>query len=149
MEGRKNKKDNKANYEFVLNKVNASKTEVQSLALEQEQIKSLNISLKNDKIQLLGFYSERNVNRIKGSCIFQLNAVTLSLENKQIKELPITVFEDLYGDERAENKKDQELSNFYVDYTLEDSKGNTYVLAEEWAIWLYHFYSALQQYSNP
>ena len=134
MEGRKNKIDKKANYEFVLNKVNTSKIDVQSIALDQEQIKSLTISFKNHKLHLLGFYSERNVNKIKGGCDFQVNPNTLVVENKQLSQLPIAVFEDIFGEDNAEDKKDKELSNYFVDYTIEDANGNTYLLAEEFFV---------------
>ncbi|MGB3149693.1 MAG: hypothetical protein WBB27_03435, partial [Maribacter sp.] len=34
------------------------------------------------------------------------------------------------GEDKADDKKEKELSNFHVDYVLKDSNGNTYVLAE-------------------
>ncbi|WP_158974452.1 hypothetical protein [Cellulophaga sp. L1A9] len=132
--GRSNKRNDKANYEFVINRVNSEGIHVQSIGLDQEQIKSLNISFKKGKLHLLGFYSEQNVDRIKGGCDFQLDPISLLVEDKKLSPLPLTVFEDLYGNERAENKKDTELSNFYVDYALEDSLGNTYMLAEEFYV---------------
>ena len=44
--------------------------------------------------------------------------------NKKKEELPLTVFEDLYGYRKAGNKKNSELTSFDLDYILEDDEGN-------------------------
>ncbi|MGF1555961.1 hypothetical protein [Paucihalobacter sp.] len=141
IEGRREKKQGEANYDFIINKV--SKDEVQSIELKldnNEHIRSLNISQSNpEQLQLLGFYSEEKVGRIKGGCNFIINIKsTLSLKNKISSELPLSVYEDLYGDNRAERKKDNELTNFYIDHVFQDESGNTYLIAEEFFVTSYY-----------
>ena len=104
------------------------------IGLENEHIQSLSISETDDKLFLLGFYSEMNISRLKGGCNFEVDKNSLEVVSKKVSPLPIEVFQDLYGEDRAENKKDQELRNFYIDHVLKDGKGNTYILAEEFYI---------------
>ncbi|MGB5418414.1 hypothetical protein [Algibacter sp.] len=134
IKGRSEKKKGEANYQFVLNKL--SKTEAKELTIDlaEEHILSLNISTTANELHLLGFYSEKNIFRIKGGCNFIIDTDALSVKSKNIYKLPIEVYEDLYGEDKADNKKDKELSNFYVDYVLKDTNGNTYILAEAFYI---------------
>lgn len=134
--GKSDKKKGKANYEFVLHKISESAISNVSVKLEEEFVRTLIISQKNNQLHLLGFYSEKNSNRLKGGCDFVINETDLTVASKKITELPKQVYEDLYGYRRGKRKKKKgkELSNFYVDYTIEDTKGNTYILAEEFYI---------------
>jgi len=133
-DGKAFKKKGEANYEFVLNKITEAKLEETLIGLENEHIQSLSISETEDKLFLLGFYSEMNISRLKGGCNFEVDKNSLEVVSKKVSPLPIEVFQDLYGEDRAENKKDQELRNFYIDHVLKDGKGNTYILAEEFYI---------------
>ena len=56
-------------------------------------------------------------------------------QNKSFK-LPESVYKDLYNENKAKRKKNKgkELSSYYVDYVIDDNKGNTYLLAEEFFI---------------
>lgn len=135
--GRSKKKLNgDANYSFVLNKISKNSTEDLIIELGDNHIKTLTISSGLDNINLVGFYSEKNTNRIKGGCTFSVNKNTLSLENTNKQVLPKSVFEDLYRKKAAErkNKKNKELSNFYIDYVITDTDNSTYVIAEEFYI---------------
>lgn len=131
--GKSDKKRGKANYEFVLHKISQNGASHVDIKLENEYVRTLIISNNDGKLHLLGFYSEKNSNRLKGGCDFVINESDLTVASKKITELPQKVYEDLYGYRRGKRKKKKakELRNFYVDYTLEDSKGNTYLLAEE------------------
>jgi len=135
--GKKQKKGGDANYQFALTKVNkASSKDVKINLGDDLHIQSLVINNSNDNIQLLGFYSTTRVGRIKGGCSFLVNPNTMTLLNSETAELPKQVYEDLYGYRKAskKKKKGKELRSFYVDYVLLDSKGNTYILAEEFYI---------------
>lgn len=137
IKGRSLKRKGDANYEFVLNKVTQSGTNDITISLgEDEHIQSLNISIIQDELHLLGFYSEKNVFKIKGGCNFVIDTNALAVKRKRSYELPIEVYKDLYGENRADRKKSKgkEISNFYVDYVLQDNNGNTYILAEEFYI---------------
>lgn len=133
-DGKAQKKGGAANYEFILNKVNKEALEEVAISLENEHIQSMTISKTENKLYLLGFYSERNVSRLKGTCNFEITKNTLQVVGKKVNPLPIEVFEDLYGQDRAERKSDKELANFYVNHVLRDDMGNTYMLAEEFYV---------------
>lgn len=134
LNGKSQKKNKKANYTFVLNKITQEKVDVLDLKLKEEHIQSLIFSKHNNNLHLLGFYSEENVNRIKGGCDFIIDTNNFSVINKKQHELPKKVYEDLYGYRKAKKKSKKELSNFSVDYVLTDSKNNTYLISEEFYI---------------
>ncbi|MEL1241723.1 hypothetical protein [Flavobacterium flavipallidum] len=125
-----------ANYQFVLNKISKDQTSFILIDLENEHINSLSISNNNNELNLIGFYSELNVNRIKGGCTFVINTNDLSIKRKKIQELPKQVYDDLYGYRTAERKNDKkkELRNFDIDYVLRDDTNNVFLVAEEFYI---------------
>ncbi|WP_111309462.1 hypothetical protein [Confluentibacter sediminis] len=135
LEGRSEKKENKNNYNFILNKL--TQTSINTLSLnfnDNTHIRSLVISGQEDKIRLLGFYSQKNVSNIKGLILFDVNAELMEILQTKSHNLPEKVYNDLYSTAVADKKKDKELSNFYVDHVLKDSFGNTYLLAEEYFV---------------
>ncbi|MGB1210533.1 MAG: hypothetical protein ACPG41_03865 [Lacinutrix venerupis] len=137
LKGRSNKKFNgDANYKFVLNKITKDSNTELALELKDEHIQSLSISENNNQLHLMGFYSELNVGRIKGGCDFVIDTNNFSVKSKKAQALPKQVYEDLYGYRTAKrkNKKKKELRNFYIDYVLTDSKGGTFLIAEEFYI---------------
>jgi len=134
LEGRSQKKKGEANYEFMLYKISEGTVEDLKIGMEEEHIQSLNISIIENELHLLGFYSEERAGRIKGGCNFTIDKAQFRITSKKFEQLPIEVFEDLYGENRAERKKDKELKSFYVDYVLMDDQKNTYLLAEEFYI---------------
>jgi hypothetical protein len=133
-EGEKEKKKGEANYDFILNKVTKDSNNELIISLTDQYIKSLNISSINNELHLIGFYSEKRTGKIKGGCNFIIDSENFKVSSKKNYELPIDVYEDLYGNNRGSKKEGDELRNFYVDYILEDSNGNTYLLAEEFYV---------------
>ncbi|WP_298238370.1 hypothetical protein [uncultured Algibacter sp.] len=137
LEGRKEKKRGKANYDFVLNKISSSNIETSKVEFNKEaHINSLIISNIKNEIKLLGFYSDERAGKIKGTLIFNVDTATMEVTESKSFNLPDEVYKDLYNETRAKRKKDRgdELSSYYVDYVITDSKGNTYLLAEEFFI---------------
>ncbi|MFC0604403.1 hypothetical protein [Winogradskyella pulchriflava] len=133
-EGKKEKKNGEANYDFILNKITKESNNELSISLADQHIQNLNITVVDDKLHLIGFYSEKRTGKIKGGCNFVVDANNFTVTSKKNYELPLDVYEDLFGDKRGSKRKGKELTNFYVDYILEDSQGNTYLLAEEFYI---------------
>ncbi|XLS30592.1 hypothetical protein ACJD0Z_07135 [Flavobacteriaceae bacterium M23B6Z8] len=132
--GRAQKKKGEANYQFVLNKL--SNTEIQEITIDlaEEHILSLKLSMVDKSLHLVGFYSEKNVFKVKGGCTFIIDTDTFTVQSKNSYKLPVEVYNSLYGEANADKKQDKELSNFYVDYILKDNNNNTYVLAEAFYI---------------
>lgn len=132
--GKSEKKEGNANYEFVLNKISKDTYKSLKISLEQELfISSLAINFYENKLNLVGFYSNERAGNIKGGCNFEINTSTLSVNSKKSNVLPTDVYNDLYGDAKAErhDKNKKELNSFYVDYIIRDNLGNTFLLAEE------------------
>ena len=124
-----------ANYEFVLCKVNDSGKKVLNLRLNGDvHMRTMKIANEEGEFRLIGFYSEKNVRRIKGVGMVIIDPVELEIESQKEFPLPLEVFEDLYGYRKADRKSDKELSNFYLDHVLEDDFGNIYMLAEEFYV---------------
>jgi len=135
--GKKQKKNNEANYQFLLTKVSQQETATLKISLKDNlHIRSLIINNGDNAMQILGFYSDTRVGRIKGGCNFKVDTYKMSVISSKNTELPKQVYDDLYGERRAKNKKKKgkELKNFYVDYVITDENGNTYLLAEEFYI---------------
>ena len=135
VKGRRDKKDKKANYTFVLNKIDKNTIQTQKIKLdEQEFIASLRIVFRENTMNLVGFYSTKKSGRIKGVTQFLVDDATLSILKKKSFELPKKVYEDIYGSRNANKRSKKELKRFYLDYFLEDGLGNVYLLAEEFYI---------------
>ncbi|RAR47647.1 hypothetical protein [Flavobacterium lacus] len=135
--GKSQKKEGNANYEFVLNKLSKDTYESLKISLEKELlISSLAINYYENKLNLVGFYSNERAGNIKGGCNFEINTATFSVISTKNSVLPKDVYDDLYGDAKAErnDKKKKELRSFYVDYIIRDDNGNTFLLAEEFFI---------------
>lgn len=133
-EGKSQRKNGEANYDFILYKVFKEDVSKLSIGLDEEHIASLVINNNGENMQLLGFYSEKKAGRIKGGCNFIIDQANLTVKSKKINKLPEDVFNDLYGYRKAKKKKKKELKSFYVDYVVEDSNGNTFLLAEEFYV---------------
>lgn len=61
--------------------------------------------------------------------------------DKNLQDLPSQVYADLFGSGRVDKKKDKELSDFKIDYILNDTQDNVYLMAEE-------FYITYNSYQN-
>ena len=137
LDGRSQKKGGKANYDFVLNKITSSDIVSTTVNFKKdEHISSLIISNINNQIKLMGFYSEERAGQIKGALIFNVDTENFQISQDKSFRLPEAVYKDLYNEDKAKRKKDEsdELSSYYVDYVLNDNKGNTYLLAEKFFV---------------
>ncbi|NJM80247.1 MAG: hypothetical protein HC854_12670 [Flavobacterium sp.] len=135
---RKSQKNNgEAKYKFLLYKLTKDKIQDTEIGLSNDnQVLSLIINNHENKINLIGFYSEKFAGSIKGGCNFEIDANDLSVLSLKNNELPKNVYDDLYSDAKAErlNNEKKELSSFYVDYVIRDNDGNTILLAEEFYV---------------
>jgi WD40 repeat protein len=137
LKGTKDKATNgEANYQFVLNKISKNDNSNLTIDLENEHILSMRFSKSENKMHLIGFFSEQKAVNIKGGCNFEVDLNKMSLLTKKTHLLPLEVYEDLYGEKRGERKKEKnkELKKFYLDHVLNDSEGNTYLIAEEFYV---------------
>jgi hypothetical protein len=123
-------------YEFILSSISEDKIETETLDINDNRIDELKMFRKKRTLNLVGFYSEDSSKKMKGITSFGFDPEDISSFN--VKEYPFTtsMFQDLYRDGKAErmNKKEKELTDYVIDYYLEDSSGNNYLCAEQFYI---------------
>lgn len=134
IDGKRETKNDKANYNYILHKITNEHVLKQEIVTGNDMlIWSLDITLNDDVLNLIGYYSEENVDGIKGVYQLTINAKEFSILEQHKTELPIDVFEDLYGN-NANSQKDKELRSYNLDHIIKDIKGNTYLVAEEFYV---------------
>jgi len=133
LKGFADKKNKKANYEYVLHKISQTGTEKNKIDLGDHFVRQLSLSQSNDEIRILGFYSERSSYRMKGGISYTLKGANINDVKVITSVFPKQVFDDLYPKAKAERlkKKEKELRNFELDYVLTDNEGNAYLTAEQ------------------
>lgn len=136
LEGRSQKKGGKANYDFILNKISSSNIQTTKVDFkdDKEHISSLVLSNIDNEIRLMGFFSEERAGKIKGALFFNVDTESMAVAASKSFKLPESVYKDLYSESKADRRKGKELSGYYVDYIMNDSRGNTYILAEEFFV---------------
>lgn len=133
--GKRERKKNKANYSYVLSKIQKDSIKTGNIKLkEDEYIKNLSMSFNNNQLGLVGYYSQDKVFGIKGVSLFTVDKNSLLVLKRKKQKLPLEVFEDLYGYRNVNSKKDSELTSFTLDHILKDTAGNIYLVAEEFYI---------------
>ena len=134
-DGKAEKSGENPNYSIIVNKVSDSENTSSRIALDEDHhVADLKIVLKENRIDLYGFYSKRRAGKITG--LSKISIDKGNIQNHDIKQtkLPQSVLTDIYPDQKAESKKDKDLKNYYLDYVVEDEYGNTTLLAEEFFI---------------
>ncbi|MEM7086559.1 MAG: hypothetical protein AAF489_10280 [Bacteroidota bacterium] len=123
-------------FDYIINKVDRDQVDSKILNLEENKIKELKFSQSVSGLKLFGFYSELSSKKIKGGLTYYFKDTDIS--NVELKHYPFPkiLFDDFYGESKArrKSKKEAEFDNFYLDYTVEDELGNSYLLAEEFYI---------------
>ena len=120
------KKKEGGKYQFELTKI-ANKTEVsKNFDTEDHFSGSLKIINFNKKLVCLGFYSDKNDNRFKGICYYELNPETLELNKTKYNPFSEQFIIDKYGKE-----KDKELNNLVVKNIFKTKDGGIVLNAQE------------------
>lgn len=103
---KQSKKKGKANYHYELHKI--TPTEEKSVAFNSGEnfVGSLFVIRGNDKISCAGFYSEKNDNRYKGTCRFNIDPNTLEISSNSFMPFSEEFIVEKYG-----KVKDKELRN--------------------------------------
>jgi hypothetical protein len=122
------------NRHFILEKFNGNNYSKLNLDLEGKHIKSLKTVVNENNYNVYGFYSDSGLNAIKGVCNILVDMNKFEIIEKNLQDLPAQVYADLFGNDKVDKKKDEELFNFKIDYILNDSQDNVYLLAEQFYI---------------
>ncbi|CAM1346295.1 hypothetical protein [Tenacibaculum crassostreae] len=104
---RKAKKNGKANYHFVLTKIDHNDEKEVSFKNPDKFIGSLSLVKNNDKLACIGFYGNRDEGRYNGVCLFNLNPISLKLETKKFNPFSKTFLNDKYGDREGKKSRKQ------------------------------------------
>lgn len=125
----KSKKEGKANYHYELHKINASGETQTSFKTDQNFVGSLFTVRSENTISCAGFYSEKNDNRYKGVCRFNLNPESLEISKKSFMPFSEEFIIDKYG-----KAKDKELRDLVLRSKHLTPNGDIVLNAEEFDV---------------
>lgn len=136
LKGWADKKNKKANYEYVLHKISQNSKEKSTIDLGEHFVKQIRFSQYKNEIKMLGFYSDRNSDLMKGGISYTIKGQNINDIKVTTSVFPEQVFQDLYPKGKAERSKnkEKELRTFELDYILTDTEGNSYLTAEQFYI---------------
>lgn len=129
----KMKKKGKANYHFELYKLNKNYNKNVIINNPEKFISSLFLKHNNDKLNLVGFYSEKNDNHFKGVCRFNLTD-NLIINNTSFQPFSKQFFNDKYNKGNNIKKSKKELKNLEIRSLFLDEEDNIIINAEEFYI---------------
>lgn len=130
------KKDGKANYTYEVHKISESSNTEKVIDLGDNFINELRFASNEEKVRMLGFYSENNSSNMKGGISFSFKDSDIENIKLKMTPFPLKVYNDIYGEAKAERKKkkEKEFKSYYLDYSLVDKEGNAYLTAEQFYI---------------
>lgn len=103
---KKQKKGGSKTYHYELARITPDDIKTQTFDTDEHYARSLKTVYKKDKISCVGFYSDRNDNRFKGLCYFDMNPVTLDKKTTRFNKFTEQFMVDKYG-----KNKEKELKN--------------------------------------
>ena len=135
-EGSKDKKNGKANYEYIIHKITPESATSNKIDLGDNFIKEVRFAQTETNLRMLGFYSERNSFRMKGGISYTFNGSDINNISVKQSPFPAEIYNDIYKKQKAERlkKKEKEFRNYYLDYSIVDEEGNGYLTAEQFYI---------------
>ncbi|CAM3352436.1 hypothetical protein AEQU2_01296 [Aequorivita lipolytica] len=136
-ESKKSKKNGKANYHYELHKINESGETQASFKTDDNFVGSLFTLRSENSISCAGFYSEKNDNRYKGVCRFNLDPTSLNVTQKSFIPFSEEFINDKYG-----KLKDKELRNLTLRSKHLTPNGDIVLNAEEFYITQHSMMSA-------
>ncbi|WP_373057314.1 hypothetical protein [Zunongwangia sp. H14] len=135
-ESERAKKDGKANYEYKLFSLSAEGMRELSFNTGENFVGSMELVNNQDNLVCVGFYSEKNDYRYKGTVYYNINKENFSLRTSSLNPFTEQFMVDKYGEKRGKRKKEKgkELRDFTYRGFHIDEEGNTYFTAEEYYV---------------
>lgn len=84
-------------YQYELTRIMATDSKTQVFDTKEHYARSLKTVFKKDRIACVGFYSDRNNNRFKGLCYFDMDPETLELKTTAFNPFTEQFIIDKYG----------------------------------------------------
>ena len=134
---RKSKKKGKTNYHYEVYKLNKDGKQQINIKEPEKFIGSLYALHDNNKLTIVGFYSDKNDNRYKGVCRFDLSE-DFKISNKSFQPFSKQFFEDKYKKGADVKNKKKELKFLDIKSVFLDNNGNIVINAEEQYITQYY-----------
>lgn len=131
----KKKKDG-GKYQYELTRITKNDSKTQVFDTNDHFAASLKTIIFNDRVTCIGFYSDRNDNRFKGICYFELDPTTLAVKKSKFNPFTEQFMIDKYGKD-----KDKELKNVSFKKLIVTANNEILLNAEEFYISVVHSYS--------
>jgi len=116
---------------YFLEKFTSSDYSKLEINFSDKYIKTLKAVKSNSAYKLYGFYSNEDISQIKGILSVSIDLKQNKITDTTFQNLPDKVYSDMFGKEKIEKRKSQELTNFDFNHILNDSDSGIYLLAEE------------------
>ena len=135
-EVRKSKKKGKTNYHFEIYKVDANGQSRASFKNDDKFISSLEILKSEDRLACIGFYGKKDIGKINGVSLFNLDPNTLAIQKEKFTPFSQQFLTDKYGNnERKKDKKTKKgIKNIDFKNVQMLDNGDIIVNAEEYYI---------------
>ena len=101
----KKKKDG-GRYQYELTRITNSDSKTQVFDTDEHYAASLTLLFKKGGIACAGFYSDRNDNRFKGLCYFEIDPASLAIKKSKFNPFPEQFMIDKYGKDKDKELKD-------------------------------------------
>lgn len=131
----KKKKDG-GKYQYELTRITKNDSKTQVFDTNDHFAASLKTIIFNDRVTCVGFYSDRNDNRFKGICYFELDPTTLAVKKSKFNPFTEQFMVDKYGKD-----KDKELKNVSFKRLIITANNEIILNAEEFYISVVNSYS--------
>ncbi|MAN28670.1 MULTISPECIES: hypothetical protein [Mesonia] len=135
-ESKRMKKKGKSNYVYKLYQLNASGSKELSFDTAENFVGSMELINDDNNLVCVGFYSEKNDFRYKGTVYYNIDKENFSIKASSFNPFTEQFMIDKYGEKRGKRKagKGKELSNLTYRGTHIDNQGNVFFTAEEYYI---------------
>ena len=131
----KKKKDG-GKYQYELTRITNKDSKTQVFDTDEHYAASLKTIIFQDRVTCIGFYSDRNDNRFKGICYFELDPTTLSIKKSKYNQFTEQFMVDKYGKD-----KDKELKNVSFKKLIITAQNEIILNAEEFYVTIVNSYS--------
>lgn len=145
-ESRRMKKKGKSNYVYKLYQLNANGTKELSFDTAENFVGSMELINDDENLVCVGFYSEKNDFRYKGTVYYNVNKDDFSVSASSFNPFTKQFMIDKYGEKRGsrKEKKGKELSNLRYRGLHIGADGGVYFTAEEYYVTTTYGYNGTQ-----
>lgn len=126
---KKNKKDGESNYHYEIFKLNASETKLLTFKTLDHFVNSTYLLYDKNEFFCIGFYSEKNDYRYKGTFKLQIDPNTMEIKTQNYFPFSEQFLTDKYG-----KVKDKELKNISYRSVILGDDGDIIINGEEYYI---------------